>query len=160
METRIEQFMNLSISVPNKNDIDALYKAFLNCGQYTRSMYFPHGYTIDNARKICSNPSNSEIKYYIIKISNEIVSFGFININRKSFGFAVIDKYQNKGIGNRFTDFILSYAKMNGFKSIKTDGGTYVESHMKDILIKKGFKITNKFILKNKPAIMIEKVIQ
>jgi|CXWL01.1.fsa_nt_gi GNAT superfamily N-acetyltransferase len=158
--------MNVKITASNIKDADDLFRAFLNCGKYTRSMYYPHRYTKEDAIQICSNTSKSGVHYIVriggdvrinSKTNNDIIGFGFINVKNKSFGFAIIDKYQHKGIGTIFMDYILRYAKEHGFKTIKTEGGTHVESHLKDILIKRGFKITKRFMLRNKPTLVMEK---
>ena len=174
METLGYMNIKVKITASNIKDVDDLFRAFLNCGKYTRSMYYPHRYTKEDAIQICSNPSKSGMIHYVIRIGNnigdnvgdnvgnDIIGFGFINVKNKSlgfagFGFAIIDKYQHKGIGTIFMDYILHYAKEHGFKTIKTEGGTHVESHLKDILIKRGFKITKRFMLRNKPTLVMEK---
>jgi len=135
--------------------LESLSKAFGKCGEYTRNMYFPHGYAQEDARLICNN-KDPDFVHFVILINYEVVAFGFIKKSKESFGMAVVDEYQRKGIGSIFVDFMLYYARLNGFKKLATEGGTFNESHLKDILFKRGFNNTGEFLTRGKPTLMME----
>lgn len=145
----------LVIKTPGEMEREALSKAFEKCGDHTRSMYFPHGYTCKDARLICYN-EGTDVEYLVVLINKDVAAFGFIRNSKESFGMAVVDEYQRKGIGSIFVGFMIYYAKLNGFKKLATEGGTFMESHLKDILLKRGFTKVGEFLTRGKNTLMME----
>jgi GNAT superfamily N-acetyltransferase len=118
-------------------------------------MYYPHGYSREQAMEICDN-KGTDVEYLVVIANEEVVAFGFIRTSKETFGMAVVDEFQRKGIGSIFVDFLLYYARSKGFKKLATESGTFKEGHLKDILSKKGFNITNEFLTYGRPTLMME----
>lgn len=152
--------MNIEIRIPNETDIDDLVEAFSRCGDKTRSLYHPYPFSRDTAIIICKQSNNRT--NLIIKLRDKIAGFGFVTFPAPGsleslFGFCILDEYQHKHLGSMFINYILCYSKLHEIQKLRTSGGTYVDSYMKDVLLRNGFGITGSFIHNNKCVLIFEK---
>lgn len=147
-------------------DEERLWRAFFRCSQYTRGMYYPRPYTYNEAvsqveinEGIRKDNVRPGVRYIAGRAEDVIIAFGLLNFEKKGelgFGLAVVDEYQKRGIGTKFVDWIIDYAKKNGYKKVYAAGGTAEDGHLAPILYKKGFKLVRRFIHDNKIMLDME----